>query len=163
MPEPEHALTRKRFGDLFADLPAGVAVVTTRGPQGPMGLVVTSLGPYTAEPPSVLVSVAHTSRSYDPLIAAEHFGVHVLRRGQDAVAEAFAGKGDDKFAGLGWDWDGDVPRLAGCLAYLRCRNSKSFSHLDHDVLIGIIEHAEHPGDAEPMLYLRRTFAWRVSA
>ncbi len=157
-----HSGSAETFGDLMAELPAGVAVVTTRGPDGPMGLVVTSLTSYTATPPSILVSVAHTSRSYDPLIAAERFGVHVLQRGQDAVATAFASKSDDKFAGLDWRWDGDVPRLEGSLAYLRCHNSKSFTHLDHDVLIGIIEDFEHAAGGQPMLYLRRKFAWRVS-
>lgn len=156
--------TPAAFGALMAEVPAGVAVITTRGPDGPMGLVVTSLTAYSADPPSVLVSVAHTSRSYDPLVAADRFGVHLLRLGQDQVAAAFASKADDKFAGLEWDWDGaEVPRIAGCLAYLRCRSSTSFTHLDHDVLIGVIEHHEHPGGVEPMVYLRRKFAWQLSA
>lgn len=150
------------FGDLMAELPAGVAVVTVRDGQDPKGLVVTSLTAYTADPPSVLVSVAHTSRCYDSLLAASHFGVHVLRAGQDEVAGVFASKADDKFAGLDWGWDGDVPRLQGTLAYLRCETSKAFHHLDHTVLIGTIGDVHRDADAEPMLYLRRRFAWRVS-
>ena len=151
------------FGDLKAELPAGVAVVTAKGPDGPKGLVVTSLTAYTADPPSILVSVAHSSRSYDTLLAAEHFGVHLLRTGQDVVAGRFASKADDKFAELEWDWDGDVPRVAGALAYLRCETSKAFHHLDHTVVIGTILDVHRDEAAEPMLYLRRGFAWRVSA
>jgi flavin reductase (DIM6/NTAB) family NADH-FMN oxidoreductase RutF len=150
------------FGSLMGELPAGVGVITTRAADDPKGLVVTSLTAYTAEPPSVLVSVAHTSRSYDALLEGSHFGVHVLRQGQDDVASAFASKAEDKFAGLDWDWDGDVPRLHGSLAYLRCRTAKSFTHFDHTVLIGVIEHCDRDEEAEPMVYLRRRFAWRLA-
>jgi flavin reductase (DIM6/NTAB) family NADH-FMN oxidoreductase RutF len=159
-PEP---CTPALFGDLMAELPAGVAVVTAASADGvPKGLVVTSLTAYTADPPSLLVSVAHTSRCYDSLVAATHFGVHVLRAGQDDVAAVFASKADDKFAGLDWDWDGDVPRVHGALAYLRCETSKAFHHLDHTVVIGTIGDVHRDAGAEPMLYLRRRFAWRVS-
>lgn len=150
------------FGDLMAELPAGVAVVTVKDGDTPKGLVVTSLTAYTADPPSVLVSVAHTSRCYDSLVAASHFGVHVLQAGQDDVAGTFASKSDDKFAGIDWDWDGDVPKINGALAYLRCETSKAFHHLDHTVLIGTIGDVHRDEEAEPMLYLRRRFAWRVS-
>lgn len=156
------ACTPALFGDLMAELPAGVAVVTVKDGETPKGLVVTSLTAYTADPPSVLVSVAHTSRSYDSLLAARHFGVHVLQAGQDEVAATFASKADDKFAGLDWEWDDDVPRLPGALAYLKCETSKAFHHLDHTVLIGIIGDVHRDHEAEPMLYLRRRFAWRVS-
>lgn len=156
------SMTPALFGDLMAELPAGVAVITAQAGDEPKGLVVTSLTAYTADPPSVLVSVAHSSRCHDALLEASHFGVHVLQLGQDDIAAAFASKADDKFAGLEWDWDGNVPRLNGALAYLRCRTSKSFTHLDHTVLIGIIEDCERIDAAEPMVYLRRRFAWRLA-
>ena len=157
------AFTPAMFGDLMAELPAGVAVITTRDGEQPKGLVVTSLTAYTADPPSLLVSVAHSSRCYEALVAAECFGVHLLRCGQDEIAGTFASKADDKFAGLDWSWDDDVPRLSGALAYVRCETSKSFTHLDHTVLIGTITAVERDEAAEPMLYLRRGFTWRVSA
>lgn len=146
----------------MAELPASVAVVTARSGDEPRGLVVTSLTGYTDDPPSVLVSVAHASRSHDALAGAEHFGAHVLHVGQEPLAARFAGRGDDKFADLEWGWDGDVPRLDGALAYLRCRRSASFTHLDHTVVIGLIEAHERQTSAEPMVYLRRAFAWRVT-
>lgn len=156
------AFDRTAFGNLMGELPAGVAVITTRAAEQPKGLVVTSLTAFTADPPSVLVSVDHGSRSHSALLEGSHFGVHVLRHGQDDVAAAFAGKTEDKFANLDWEWDGDVPRLDGSLAYLRCRTEKSFAHFDHTVLVGVIEHCDQAEDAEPMVYLRRRFAWRLA-
>jgi flavin reductase (DIM6/NTAB) family NADH-FMN oxidoreductase RutF len=126
-----------------------------------MGLAVTSLSAYTAEPPSIMVSVAHTSRCHRHLVNAERFGVHLLHSGQEPVAKTFASKADDKFADLDWSWDGGVPRVEGALAYLRCTRDAVFEHLDHTVIIGVIEELERTDGADPMLYLRRRFAWRL--
>lgn len=163
-PEPGlRAITPAQFVDVMAELPAGVAVITTRGPAGPMGLTVTSLGPYTASPPSVMLSVAHSSRSCRPLLDADRFGVHLLGRDQEHVAAAFVSKSDDKFAGLDWEWDGDdIPRIANALAYLRCVRETSFTHRDHSVLIGAICGVRRRDPCEPLLYLRRRFAWDLA-
>jgi flavin reductase (DIM6/NTAB) family NADH-FMN oxidoreductase RutF len=150
------------FADLMAELPAGVGVITTPGPDGPMGLAVTSLTAYTAEPPSIMASVAHSSRCYRHLLGAERFGVHLLHNGQEPIAKVFASKADDKFAELEWSWDADVPRVHETLAYMRCRREAAFTHLDHTVLIGVIEHVRRAEGAEAMLYLRRRFKWRIS-
>lgn len=158
----DQTVTATRFADLMAELPAGVAVITTKGPDGPLGLAVTSLTAFTADPASILVSIAHTSRSYEPLLSASRFGVHLLHNGQEPIAKTFVSKADDKFAGLDWAWDGDVPRIGGVLAYMRCAQDVTFTHLDHTILIGLIEEIEQADDTEPMLYLRRRFAWRVS-
>ncbi|EHN11007.1 flavin reductase [Patulibacter medicamentivorans] len=163
MSTPADVITPTSFADAMADLPAGVAVITTRGPDGPMGLTVTSMGPFTAEPPSLMVSVSHGSRSCDPLLGCEQFGVHLLARDQEQVAMAFVRKDDDKFAGLSWAWDGDVPRLDGALAYLRCHRDTAFTHHDHTLLIGAIVAIDRIADqhAAPLLYHRRKFCWSL--
>ena len=64
----------------------------------------------------------------------------------------------DKFAGVDWSWDGDVPELAGTLAYLRCRRTDNFVRYDHTVLIGDLEGGRlEPG--EPLVYARRRMDW----
>lgn len=155
------SITAATFADLMAELPAGVAIITTKGPNGPMGLAVTSMTAYTADPPSIMVSVAHSSRCHAHLLGAERFGVHLLHNGQEDIAKVFASKADDKFAELDWDWDGDVPRVRNTLAYMRCTRDVQFEHLDHTVLIGAIEDAART-DADAMLYLRRRFSWRFA-
>jgi flavin reductase (DIM6/NTAB) family NADH-FMN oxidoreductase RutF len=157
-----HTITTDLFADLMSELPAGVAIITTQGPNGPMGLAVTSLTAYTAEPPSIMASVAHTSRCYEHLLSAEHFGVHLLHNGQEPIAKVFAGKSDDKFAELEWSWDGDIPHVHGSLAYMRCSREAHFTHLDHTVLIGAIQTVERAESVDPMLYVRRRFSWRFS-
>ena len=80
-----------------------------------------------------------------------------MRSDEFELAHVFAGKGDDKFAGVDWHWDGDVPELAGSLAYLHCRQTASFEHYDHTVLIGAIEGGRLE-KGEP-LYARRRMDW----
>jgi flavin reductase ActVB len=160
MAEPELA---HLFREAMSSLASGVAVITARREDGsPCGLAATSVSSFSASPPSVVASVAHSSRCHGALAGCERFGVHILRADEEPVARVFAGRGDDKFAGLGWDWDGDVPRLAGTLAYLACRRSATFDHHDHSLLIGDIETGALRG-GEPLLYARRRMDWRLES
>ena len=147
------------FHDAMSSLASGVAVITARREDGhPCGLSATSVASYSAHPPSVLVSVDHSSRCHAALAASESFGVHILGVGEEPLARVFAGKGDDKFAGLGWRWDGAVPELEGALAYLHCRRAASFQHYDHTVLIGDLEGGRYT-EGEPLLYAQRRMDW----
>ena len=147
------------FNEAMASLASGVAVIAARRSDGqPCGLAATSVSSYSANPPSLLVSVAHESRCHDALVSCAHFGVHILHAGEEQVARVFAGRGEDKFAGLDWRWDDDVPELAGSLAYLRCRRAESLSRYDHTILIGDIVGGRIE-QAEPLLYARRRMDW----
>jgi flavin reductase (DIM6/NTAB) family NADH-FMN oxidoreductase RutF len=148
------------FREAMSHLAAGVAVITASRDDGvPCGIAATSLGSYSAHPPSLLVSVWHDSRCHDALASCEHFGVHLLRSDELELAHRFADREcQDKFAGLDWSWDDDVPELAGSLAYLRCRRAENFVRYDHTILIGDLERGRlEPG--EPLVYSRRRMDW----
>ena len=152
--------TEQLFREAMSHLASGVAVVTTRRPDGaPCGLAATSLTSYSAHPPSLLVSIWHGSRCHEALELCGHFGVHLLRADQLDVAHGFADRESvDKFARLDWSWDGDVPELAQTLVYLRCRRAENFVRYDHTVLIGDLESGRlEPG--EPLVYSRRRMDW----
>jgi flavin reductase (DIM6/NTAB) family NADH-FMN oxidoreductase RutF len=149
------------FREAMAGLASGVAVITARRPDGdPCGLVATSVSSFSAEPPSALVSVAHTSRCHSALAEGDSFGVHILASGQQSLAQVFAGLGDDKFAGLDWDWDDGVPHIRGSLSYLRCRRSALFELYDHSLLVGDVTNGE-VNDGEPLVYMARHMGWRL--
>ncbi|WP_152645880.1 flavin reductase family protein [Streptacidiphilus albus] len=151
------------FREAMAQLVSGVVVVCARQADGaPCGLLVSSVCSYSVQPPSVLLAVARTARTYRALAAGAGFGVHLLGSEHAALAAVFAGRGDDKFAGVGWDWDGEVPRLLGVPGYLRCATRASFQHGDHAILVGEVEHCSL-GSGEPLLYFRRRLDWRLSA
>ncbi len=149
------------FHDAMSHLASGVAVITARRADGrPCGLAATAVASYSAHPPSVLVSVDHGSRCHDHLVACREFGIHILSAADERLARVFAGKGDDKFAGLPWQWDGAVPELQGALAYLRCSRAANFSRYDHTILIGDLA-GGRMGSGEPLLYSRRRMDWSL--
>ena len=154
------------FRDAMASLASGVAVLTARHGAGePCGLVATSLSAYSAAPPSVLISIGHVSRCYPALADGEVFGVHLLAAGHEQLARVFADPVvEDKFGGVDWRWDDDVPELSDgvCVAYLRCRRAARFDLYDHTILIGDVVAGRHLG-GDPLLYLERQMGWRLSA
>ena len=148
------------FREAMTHLASGVAVITARRADGnPCGIAATSLTSYSAHPPSLLVSVWHGSRCHDALASCGHFGVHLLKSDELALAHRFADRTlEDKFDGLDWSWDEDVPEHGGSLAYLRLRRSENFVKYDHPVLIG-----DRVGGrlerGEPLVYARRRMDW----
>jgi flavin reductase (DIM6/NTAB) family NADH-FMN oxidoreductase RutF len=152
------------FRDAMASLASGVAVLTARRDDGaPCGLLATAIAGYSIHPPSVLVSIGHTSRCHEALADGAYFGVHLLAIEQESLARVFADpENESKFDGIDWEWDGDVPAIAGTLAYMRCRRSARFDLYDHTILIGDVEHGRHDG-GEPLVYLERRMGWRLSA
>lgn len=149
------------FHDAMSHLASGVAVITARRPDGdPCGLAATAVASYSADPPSLLVSVDHASRCHDHLVVCREFGVHILSAADERLARVFAGKGDDKFEGLHWHWDSEVPQLDGALAYLRCSRADNFSRYDHTILIGDIA-GGRIGSGDPLLYSRRRMDWSL--
>ena len=156
------ATAAELFREAMTRLCSGVAVITARRDDGePCGLVATSISSFSASPPSVLVSVDHSSRCHRALVDGDLFGVHVLAADQEPLARVFAGRGEDKFAGVRWSWDDGVARIDGALAYLRCSRSALFELYDHSLLVGDVTGGD-VRHGEPLLYMSRTFAWRLA-
>jgi flavin reductase (DIM6/NTAB) family NADH-FMN oxidoreductase RutF len=153
---PVHEL----FTESMTLLASGVAVITARrGDGAPCGLAATSVASFSDDPPSLMCSIWHRSRCHDALMVSDHFGVHLLRSDELDLAQRFADRElPDKFDGLSWSWDGDVPELSGTLAYLRCRRADNFVRYDHTVLIGDLDGGRIE-EGHPLLYARRRMDW----
>jgi flavin reductase (DIM6/NTAB) family NADH-FMN oxidoreductase RutF len=106
-----------------------------------------------------MCSIWHSSRCHDALAASDHFGVHLLRSDELDLAHRFADRElPDKFDGLTWSWDGDVPELEGTLAYLRCRRADNFVRYDHTILVGDLDGGRLE-EGHPLVYARRRMDW----
>jgi flavin reductase (DIM6/NTAB) family NADH-FMN oxidoreductase RutF len=153
---PVHEL----FTESMTLLASGVAVITARRQDGaPCGLAATSVASFSAHPPSLMCSIWHSSRCHDALVASDHFGVHLLRSDELDLAHRFADRElPDKFDGLTWSWDGDVPELEGTLAYLRCRRADNFVRYDHTILIGDLDGGRLE-EGHPLVYAQRRMDW----
>jgi flavin reductase ActVB len=149
------------FTEAMTQLVCGVAVVTARRADGtPGGLLVSSICSYSVQPPSVLIVIDQSTRSYAALTGCEEFGAHLLGRDHTAIADTFAGKADDKFAGLSWGWDGAVPRLDDVPVYLNCVLGTLFRHGDHAIVIGVVKNG-HVRPSEPLVRFRRALNWQL--
>jgi flavin reductase ActVB len=150
------------FAEAMTHLASGVSIVTASDPDGsPQGLVVTSLCSYSVEPPSLLACLNCGGRSHDAVCSSAWFGVHLLGRDHDRIAARFASNGEDKFDGIDWRWNGEIPALDGVLAYLGCKRVAGFDHGDHSVVIGEVAQLDLRSQ-EPLVYFRREMGWRIT-
>jgi flavin reductase (DIM6/NTAB) family NADH-FMN oxidoreductase RutF len=142
-------------------LAAGVVMVTARVEDRLWGLTISACCSISANPPQVLISLAHTASCLPAILETQRFGLSILRAGQEPLAELGAVPGGrkevDAFTAAP---DADTTMIAGALAHLDCAVHQTFPVSDHMLVIGNVEHAvtaadlEHPG---PLLYFNRTF------
>ena len=161
-PEPLDALNALDvFKEAMASLASGVAVVTGVDPaSGPCGMTVTSIASYSANPPSVIVCVDESTRSYRGLTEGDYFAVNLLNADQAGVARLFASKIDDKFEQCESVAGPHGLRLiADSLATLICRRSFVTKHGDHAIVIGTVVDG-NVADRQPLVYWRREFSGR---
>lgn len=122
------------FANAMAGLTATVCVATATGPDGDEGRTVTSIISLSAEPPSVLISITRGSALEAAIRATGGFSVAMLAADQQAVGDAFAGRGTlgDRFAVAAWDrWPSGRPKLIAAATGIDC------------ALLGIVETPTH--------------------
>jgi flavin reductase (DIM6/NTAB) family NADH-FMN oxidoreductase RutF len=138
----------------------GVAVVTVAGSDGPMGFTVTSLTAASLHPPLVSFYVAHDSRSWPALKAADHLGVHLLGAAHRDLGALFARRGADRFAPpTRWTrGPGGVPLLADATVRIVCAKREIMPVGDHSLIVGEVIAAEstRPG-GDPLMYAHGEF------
>jgi flavin reductase (DIM6/NTAB) family NADH-FMN oxidoreductase RutF len=151
------------FREAMAALPAGVVVVSARDPDGFRGLTASAFMSASLEPPIVLVCLDRHARTRDAVAETASFAVSVLERGQEFVAERFAGRAP--LVGPGWH---DVPHdlgslglpiVRGCVAWFECTVRQLLAAGDHDVALGDVVAAGR-GRGEPLVLWDRAF-WRL--
>lgn len=121
-------------------------------------MTVSAFSSLSLDPPLILVCVANDATMAPVLAAAETFAVNVLSAGQEAMSRRFAGKIDDRFAGIGFhDGKFGAPILEDVLASLECRIVARHPAGDHVIVVGQVEDAAaHEG--KPLLYYRGGYA-----
>lgn len=88
----------------FRHHPAGVAILTAEGNDGPVAVTVSSLISVNASPPLVAFSLSSASRSAIELLCARTLVIHFLRRTDKALALLCASSGSDRFGGhVAWE------------------------------------------------------------
>jgi flavin reductase (DIM6/NTAB) family NADH-FMN oxidoreductase RutF/DNA-binding MarR family transcriptional regulator len=130
----------------------GIAIITAEHDGVRAAVTVNSFASVSLDPPLVLWSLSHTSRSYPLFKAGRGFAVNVLSSAQMGISRHFSSKVEDKFADIPWSpGEFGSPLLHGCLAHFECDNHSHVEGGDHTILLGLVRRASRY-EGEPLLF-----------
>ncbi|MEV1010936.1 flavin reductase family protein [Streptomyces sp. NPDC049881] len=152
------------FRSIFGTLPTPVAVITAVDGEGNQrGLTTNTVTALSMEPPMLLVCLDESSTTLPAILDSRFFVVNFLADSGAGISQTFAGKADDKFAGLTQRpaaRAGGAPVLADdVVAHAECEVHSTLRAGDHTIVIGTVrDGAVH--DRAPLMYHRRQyFRW----
>ena len=132
----------------------GVTIVTGRDANGVrVGLTANSFNSVSLTPPLVLWSLSRQAGSLPAFTRGSHYAVHILAAGQRSLAERFARRDVDRFAGLDFrEGAGGAPILQGVAAVFECFNRSQYEEGDHIIFVGEVERCEWREGAQPLIF-----------
>ncbi|MER8427895.1 flavin reductase [Mesorhizobium sp. M1403] len=136
----------------------GIAIITTQVDGRRAGVTVNSFASVSLDPPLVLWSISHSSRSFPTFKLSDRFAVNVLSSQQIELSRHFSSNVEDKFADANW-FEGKfgLPLLEGCIAHYECRHHSQFEGGDHKILVGLAEHVSRY-EGEPLLFTQGQYS-----
>jgi flavin reductase (DIM6/NTAB) family NADH-FMN oxidoreductase RutF len=132
-----------------------VNIITVCVDGQPMGITATAMSSLAMDPPSLLVCINRSASLHGSMTDVSHFGVNVLHRDQEHLAQLFADRNmrELRFA-TGWNLEGGgPPRLADAQASLLCRRIDHHRFGTHSIFIGVVEDVVVRDDVHPLVYL----------
>jgi flavin reductase (DIM6/NTAB) family NADH-FMN oxidoreductase RutF len=157
-PSNDIVIDPAHYRRVLGHFPTGVTVIATHHEGHAVGLAVGSFFSVSLDPPLVGFCVGHQSTSLPTIEAAGHFVVNVLSDQQADICSVFAGKGEDKFAGVDWNPGPGhgSPRIAGSLAHIDCSLEAVHEAGDHKIVIGRVHALDVAADEHlgPLLFFR---------
>lgn len=151
--------TPVQLGDAFRQAMRRVAstvnIITIRAGDRLMGITATAMSSLAVDPPSLLVCINRAAALHGSIRDVSHFGVNVLHRDQQHLAQMFADRAqaDLRFAD-GWDLaPGRPPRLHDAQAALLCRRTDHHQFGTHSIFIGVVEEVIVRNEVDPLVYL----------
>ena len=142
------------FRASLAMFATGVTVVTARADNGALiGLTANSFNSVSLDPPLVLWSLARAAGSLPAFSTGSHYAINILAADQKALAERFATREVDRWAGVAYaEGVGGVPLLTGSAAVFECFNRSRYEEGDHVIFVGEVERCSHRQGASPLLF-----------
>jgi len=135
----------------------GVTIVTTMDGDHPRGLAVNAFSSISLSPALILVCVAKTSSTHEPLFRADSFAVNLLAHNQVDLAQHFATKSADKFSQIDWQAGAHgCPILAGACASLEAEVRERVQSSTHTIFIGRVLRASSE-ETLPLVYMASGF------
>jgi flavin reductase (DIM6/NTAB) family NADH-FMN oxidoreductase RutF len=144
----------REFRAALGAFATGVTIVTARTPAGELvGFTANSFNSVSLDPPLVLWSLSRLARSMAALSTGSHYAINVLAADQRDLADVFASKSSDRWAGVNFvDGIAGAPLLPGATATFECFNRSRYDEGDHVIFVGEVERCSHRLGASPLLY-----------
>ena len=145
------------FRTAMRQLAGGVSVITVAHGDERTGLTATSVVSILLDPPELLISVNQNSSSWPVIEKSGKFGVNVLKKEQQIVAEHFSGKGGlkgaERFADDDWFQTEDGVWLSRrALVAYACNVEKVWTHHQHSLIVGRVTRIEINAGPDPLTY-----------
>jgi len=146
----------RRFRDVLGRYASGVTVVTTMWAGQPVGMTCQSFTSVSLDPPLVAFLPTKQSRAFASIQRSGTFCVNFLSAGQEELSNAFASRGDDKFAGVEWSRSAETgsPLLAGIVGHVDCTVHAVREAGDHYLVMGKVVDLAVGAAEEPLLFYR---------
>jgi len=153
------AVKPELFRRACALFPTGVAVLTTRAPDGtPHGLTVNAFCSLSLEPPLILVAIDRACSLLDTFEKAERFAINFLSLDQQDLSVRFSQLPEGRFAGVPWIPGADgAPLIAETIGSIECRTRNIIDAGDHRAMIGEVV-AANIGEGDPLIFFRSGYA-----
>ncbi len=144
-------------------LAGGVSIISSFGPDGPLGVTATAVTSLTAEPPSVLCCLNRSLELETAVKDTGRFCVNMLRADHHDLAKRFAGmhgvRGSAKFEQGNWTiLPSDVPALCDSLVSFDCRVGEILEVGTHSIFVGLIDDVHFGESGDPLVYCNGAFA-----
>ena len=142
---------------MISHFASGVTVITAIEDGRPYGTTASAVTSLSLEPPMLLVCMNKQSQTGRAVARTRQFGVNILGVDQVDLAERFAQKGGDKFAGVPvtpGHWG--EPLFDEALATLECRVAEETTGGTHYVFLAEVESGAARGGT-PLAYFKGEF------
>lgn len=143
-------------------LAAGVCVITTTASNGNrFGLTATAVCSVSADPPTLLVCLNHSTTTCKEILEAGRFAVNLLADHHQAIAQAFASPipPEERFSAGLWDvLETGAPVLTSAVAGFDCLVTSVVPVATHRIIFGDIQALRcAPAEVSPLLYARGSY------
>ena len=148
------SFSAQEFRAALGSFATGVTVVTALDASGePVGLTANSFNSVSLSPPLVLWSLSNRAGSMPAFTRGSHYAINILSAEQRTLAERFAAKDVDRFAGVHFRRGaGGAPVLEGSAAVFECFNRSQYEEGDHIIFVGEVERCERREGALPLIF-----------
>jgi flavin reductase (DIM6/NTAB) family NADH-FMN oxidoreductase RutF len=152
-------LNSRVFWMTLGQRPIGMTVVTADSDSGPTGFLGLSAAHVTASPPTMLVSVDHSTNALGGILSRRHFAVNFLPATATNVANAFGGKsgisGPERFSDVDWcKLSTGAPVFRDALGVFDCLVDEVLQRGDVSIIFGKVVAVASGSLVEPLIFFR---------